>query len=226
MSPKPPPDCILPDTFPGSPRLRSLALVLPTLLLCVLTLGNAAEELELHGQEVCWRRHLRASHAYTHSMLLVKPALAEHGPASPHLKGHRGSEVPSPELTPAPALAQGIPRWEQRSWPSAHTSSCVEVVSGRLRQRGPPSPKPVPEPSASSENLLSLFTWASSSQKSWYSSGLSQPLFAALGLLEYEKSQAWQLGALCPTAAQPRASLSSLYEPSPEMGSASFLHCL
>lgn len=129
------PTAFLPHADPAVPR--DLA---PTLPLAPLTLGDATEELELHGQaeQVFEQRDPDALHALF--MLVVKPAAAaEDGPIH-HVcrKGQGAGEAPTAGLEPWPRPAPPTPPVPSREQCSLVFSSyifCVERrgLGGRAR---------------------------------------------------------------------------------------------
>lgn len=134
------------------------------------TLGDAAEELELHGQaeQVPEQWDPDALHALL--VLLVKPAAAAGDGPVHHVCGKaRAGEVPAvTSLEPCPPHAPPRPSQEQRS---LVLSSYIFWVDSARRRGGrarwlAPLWAMGSEPGASSgTNPASLFTWASSSSK-------------------------------------------------------------
>lgn len=100
----------------------SSPLIWGSLTILPLTLGNAAEELELHGQaeQVVQERHPDVLHALP--VLVLKPAMAVDDGLIHHICS-KDSSVQGFRSPPHPALLRNTPHKSSATWSSARTSS-------------------------------------------------------------------------------------------------------
>lgn len=117
---------LVPHTYSVLPKDSAPSPAAPPAPTTVLTLGNATEELELHGhaEQVLEQRDPNALHALF--VLFVKPAAAAEYGLVHHICGEdQGlSEVPTawPCGRPHPAPSGDTPHWSNAAWSSSRTS--------------------------------------------------------------------------------------------------------